>query len=273
MTAHDAFQSGRLSEAIQLCIESVRDDPTNVDLRAFLVELFCFNGELERADKQLDTISTQNPEAAIVVALFRQLVRAEQARQDFFQNGRLPEFLDEPNESIKLALKASICLRNQELQEAFELLSEAEEKRREVSGTCNGQEISDLRDLDDFCSSFLEVHTSTGKYYWIPTDRINSIYFRPAEKPRDLLWRETELDVRGGPEGVVYLPCLYWNSHQHNDDAIKLGRATDWVENEAGLVRGVGQKIFLAGDEDLPIMQLVDLEFAAESRESATTVD
>jgi type VI secretion system protein ImpE len=265
MTAHDAFQSGRLSEAIQLCIEGVRDDPTNIDLRAFLVELLCFNGELERADKQLDTISTQNPETGVVIALFRQLVRAEQARQDFFEEGRLPDVLDEPNDSIKLVLKASICLNNNETQEAIELLTEAEEKRREVNGTCNDQEFSGFRDLDDFCASFLEVFTSTGKYYWIPTDKINRIHFRPAEKPRDLLWRETEMDVRDGPDGVVYLPCLYWNSHKHDDEAIRLGRATDWVEAEEGLVRGLGQKIFLAGDEDLPIMQINDLVFATQA--------
>jgi type VI secretion system protein ImpE len=73
------------------------------------------------------------------------------------------------------------------------------------------------------------------------------------------------MDVQDGPEGVVYLPCLYWNSHRHDDDAIKLGRATDWVEDEAGVVRGVGQKMFLAGDDDHPIMQLVDLEFSESS--------
>lgn len=262
MTAHEAFQSGNLSQAIELCIEEVRNHPTNIDARAFLAELFCFNGELERADKQLDTISTQNPEAAVVIALFRQLVRAEQARSDFFTQGRVPEFLGEPDESMKLALQASISLREGESTRAAELLAEAEEKRPETGGTCNGKEIEDFRDLDDFCSTFLEVHTSTGKYYWIPVNRIITVEFRPAACPRDLLWREAEMDVRDGPNGVVYLPSLYWNSHSNSDDAIKLGRATDWTGEEDEIVRGQGQRIFLAGEDDLPILELDQLEFS-----------
>lgn len=261
MTSHEAFRSGRLSEAISLCIEGVRDDPTNVDLRAFLAELFCFNGELERADKQLDTISTQNPETAVVIALFRQLVRAEQARTECFQQGRLPEFLDEPSPALRLALQAAVSLRTGAAAEAAEHLSQAEDARPEVAGSCGDQAFEDFRDLDDLCAPFLEVLTSTGKYFWIPTDRIRSIHFRPAATPRDLLWRETELDVANGPDGVVYVPCLYWNSHTHADDAIKLGRATDWIEGDAGVVRGVGQRTFLVGDDDHPILHLTDLNF------------
>lgn len=75
------------------------------------------------------------------------------------------------------------------------------------------------------------------------------------------------MDVQDGPDGVVYLPALYWDSCKHDDEAIRLGRATDWVENEQGLVRGIGQKIFLVGEQDLPIMQFTDLVIADQAND------
>jgi type VI secretion system protein ImpE len=41
-----------------------------------------------------------------------------------------------------------------------------------------------------------------------------------------------------------------------------LGRGTDWLE-EGTLVRGVGQRVFLAGEESLTVMQVGTLEFEA----------
>ena len=58
--------------------------------RGFLAELLCFDGSLERADKMLDLIGSQDPQAALGLALFRQQIRAEMARREFFGDGRVP---------------------------------------------------------------------------------------------------------------------------------------------------------------------------------------
>ena len=48
--------------------------------------------------------------------------------------------------------------------------------------------------------------TSTGKYYWIPMERVEMIEFHDPARPRDLLWRRAHMVVRGGPDGEVFLP-------------------------------------------------------------------
>lgn len=261
MNAEELFEAGSLSEAIDEAIADVKRHPTETGRRAFLAELLCFAGDFERADKQIDTITVQEPDAAVTLALFRQLIRAEQARQDFHTAGRLPEYLIDPSPVLKKHLEASISLREGDNAGALERLEECEAERPRVAGTCDGAAFDDIRDLDDPTAAFFEILTSTGKYYWVPFEIVETIEFRPPESPRDLLWRAARMVVRNGPDGEVYVPTLYAGTCNEEDEALKLGRATDWRGEEGEPVRGIGQRVFLVGENDLPILQLDEITF------------
>jgi type VI secretion system protein ImpE len=258
MNAKQCYEAGDLSGAVAAAIDEVRRHPSEIAPRLLLSELFCFAGQWDRADGQLDVIGEQDPRAMLEIALFRQLLRAEQARQQFHAEGRLPEFLAPPSDALRLHLEASIRLREGQAAAAALLLEQAEAERATVRGTCNGRPFADLRDLDDMTSSFFEVLTSTGKYYWVPIDQVASIQFHPPQRPRDLLWRRVLMSVHGGPDGEVFLPVLYAGSAAEPDDAIRLGRATEWRGGEGSPTRGAGQRTFLAGDEALTILEFKD---------------
>jgi len=73
--------------------------------------------------------------------------------------------------------------------------------------------------------------------------------------------------VIDGPDGDVYLPVCY-AAEDPLSDAQRLGRETDWRETPVGpdappLVRGAGQRVFLIGEEAVPIMELHSLRFGA----------
>lgn len=261
MNAKEHFEAGQLDDAVEAALAEVKRYPTELHRRSFLCELLCYKGDLERADKQLDILALQDPDAAVGISLFRQLVRAEQARREFYEQGRVPEFVHEPTPVQKLQLEASVVLRDGDTDRAMELLTQAEEQRQPCKGTNNGEPFNDFRDLDDLLASTLEVLTTTGKYYWIPTERVEHIEFRAPRFPRDLLWRATHMVVRGGPDGEVYVPTLYADSYRSDDANIRLGRATDWVGQENEPIRGIGQRTFLIGEEDRPILTLETLEF------------
>lgn len=259
MNAKDFYQQGDLTKALAAANEEVKQKPTDAPRRMFLAELLCFAGDLERADKQLDAISTQEPQAVMTVAVMRQLVRAEMARREFYEQGRVPEFLVPPTGYLRCHLEASIRLREGHPDEAIQLLEQAENERPPVTGTCNGQPFDDLRDGDDLTAAFFEVYTNTGKYYWIPMDRVERAEFRPPQRPRDLLWRRVLMSVRGGPDGEVFLPSLYAGSHAEPLDEIRLGRSTDWRGGDGTPTRGYGQRVFLVGDESPSILELKEL--------------
>src|SRR5579864_8756672 len=111
MNAKELFEAGDLKEAITTAAEDVKKNPTDIAKRTFFCELVCLSGDLERADRQLDLLGHQDPQFMVGVSLFRQLVRAETARQDFYNSGRPPEFLAPPPPHFRLHLEASILLR------------------------------------------------------------------------------------------------------------------------------------------------------------------
>jgi type VI secretion system protein ImpE len=262
MNAGDHFKAGRLREAIAAQTEEVRQHPGDAGRRAVLSEFLCFAGELARADLQLDAVVHQNPQFAVAMSLFRHLIRAEQARQQFYTDGRLPDFLEQPSPVLRLHLEASILLREGKASEANQQLAKAEEQRTRVSGTCDGQPFQDFRDLDDLTAPFIEVVATNGKYYWVPIERIERIEFRPPKLPRDLLWRPAHLTANGGPDGEVFLPALYAGSHAEQDDRARLGQITEWGGGNDTPVRGIGQRTFLVGSEARPIMEIKEIIIA-----------
>ena len=261
MNTNELFHAGHLREAVAAAIDGVRQKPTDVGRRLLLAELLCFTGDLERADNHLDAIAHDDPQIMVGAQAFRQLIRGEQARQEFFTAGRPPTFLTRPEGAIRLLLEASIDVREGATQKAAQILEQVEDQRAKVAGTCNGQPFQNFRDLDDMTCCLFEVLTAKGEYYWIPIEQVESLEFHEPVRPRDLIWRRTHMIVRDGPDGEVFLPVLYPGAAIENDDLIRLGRSTDWRDGDSGLTRGVGHRTFLVGDDAIPIMELKTVEF------------
>ena len=262
-TAGVLFQEGRLADAVAAANAAVRQAPAELAPRVLLAELLLFAGNLERADVVLDATAMIDPQAAIVVAEFRQLVRADMARRQQQRDGRLPEFLGEPTEALAATLQASVALRAGDAAGAAALAARAESLRPRVSGTVNGTAFDDFRDADDLHAGFFEVLTTTGKYFWIPTERVESIVFDKPKRARDLYWRRATMSVRQGPDGVVYLPAIYASDDPDLDDELRLGRATDWIERPDAPVSGAGQRMFLAGDKLISVTDITEITFGA----------
>ena len=173
------FREGKLMPAIEAANAAVRKNPTDLGSRILLAELLLFTGNVERADVILDAAAQAVPGSLIAVAEFRQLLRAEIARRQYSREGRVPEFLGDPTEALRATLAAGVALRAGDIEEAARRAAEAEEARPRVSGAATQQDstmsFDDFRDVDDLQAGFFEVLTTTGKYFWIPTERVASV--------------------------------------------------------------------------------------------------
>ena len=264
------FRAGRLTEAIAAANAGVRHAPTQVGARLLLAELLVFAGKLERADVILDACGDLDPLVAVVVAEFRQLVRGEMARRQLFRDGRVPEFLGEPTPTQRAALAALVALRDGNAAEAGRMAAAAEAARVHPSGTTAGEAFDDLRDADDILAGTFEVITTTGKYFWIPAERVTLLQFHPPKRPRDLYWRRATMQVADGPDGEVYLPAIYADAADAASDELRLGRATDWQQSaDGGPVRGAGAVTFLIGENSATLMELGALDFTVAGNVTA----
>jgi type VI secretion system protein ImpE len=257
-TAGELFHQGELGSAIEAATAAVKAAPADASHRILLAELLLFTGNLERADILLSAAAQMAPETATVIAAMRQLIRAEIARRQVHTEGRVPDFLGEPDAGLQAALAVFVALRCGDLPVARGRAEAAEALRMPSPGKAGNTPFDDFRDISDLHAGFLEVLTATGKYFWVPVSRIIRVQFHAPQRPRDLVWRRCTMTVQDGPQGEVFIPVLYPGAAL--DDAHALGRTTSWSDDD-GPTRGAGQRLFLVGDEAVSIMELIGLDF------------
>ena len=234
MKAQELFQAGKLDEAVQALGAELRENPADVKRRTFLFELLCFSGEFQRAEKQLDVLASSGQAAEMGALLYRAALHAERIRQTIFEQKDYPA--TEPSPAAPEA------------------------------GSLNGKPFTFFSDADPRLGPRLEVFAA-GDYLWIPLAHISSIELQAPKRLRDLLWAPAI--VRTGPAfkgkelGEVLLPVICPLSWKQPDDEVRLGRSTDWQDDGSGNAIPFGQKMFAVDEDEVPILDIRKLEFAA----------
>jgi len=229
--AKELFESGQVREAEKELTAYLRDHPMDAAQRTFLFELLCFSGDYGRAEKQLSVLAQGNADRELGAVLYYAALHAEKTRHGVFEK---QEFSKDP-------VTAS------------------------SGGTLNGRPFQSLRDADPDIGPRLEVFAA-GAYLWIPFEHIASLEMEPPRRLRDTLWSPAV--VRTGPSfkgtelGEVLIPAIYPFSWKHPNEAVWLGRLTDWAADDEGNEYPSGQKILLLDGEEIPFLEVRSLEFA-----------
>jgi type VI secretion system protein ImpE len=225
----ELLRAGRLDEAIETLGAELRVEPGDARRRTFLFELLCFAGAYQRAEKQLDILAQRGPDAAMGTLLYRSALHAEQVRQEMFLEGRPPRG----------------------------------PPPRPVSGRLNGKPFQSLTDADPRIGARLEVYAA-GQYTWIPFEQIASVRMTAPSRLRDLLWApaavRTGENFRGVELGEILVPVLAPLTWQDSNDAVRLGRVTEWRDLGDGAEAPIGQKLLLVDGEEFPMLELRELD-------------
>lgn len=228
MEAERLFREGNLGEAIASLQEELRSDPQSVPMRTFLFELLCFQGEFDRARKQLDVVESADPASYVGTTWYKIVIRAEQQRQEMFTSGDFPPPVEDPPP---------------------------------LSGTLNGDPFEDLRDVDPRIGPRLEM-IAGGQYVWIPFAELSAVRISAPKLLRDLYWARAEVETKAPESGEakeVLLPAMTALSWQSSDELVRLGRLTEWAELETGEEVPIGQKLLQVDGEDFPFLEVREL--------------
>jgi type VI secretion system protein ImpE len=232
MPVQQLLHAGLLDEAVESLTAEVRDNPTDSKRRTFLFELLCFAGDYARAEKQLDVLSCGGPQFELGAVFYRGVLTAERTRQNLFEKRDYPK--------------------------------PAQTAQAIVTGSANRRCFHSFRDVDPRIGANLEVFVA-GSYMWIPFALLSSIHTTTPKRLRDLLWLPAKVCTSGSFQGrelgEVLLPVLSPFSWQSSDSMVKLGRATRWEQSDAEEWLPKGQKLFLADDQEWPILELRNVEF------------
>jgi len=256
----ELIAQGDLTAALQEVTRELREKPAEMTARVTLFELLCLTGELDRAEKHLDIIEQQRAQKDLGVQVYRNCLKAERERRQVFNEGHEPHFLSVPPSYVDLHLQAISLARQGQHQQARELLDRAEEERPAQPGRLNDSPFKDFRDYDDFVGPVLELIVHD-KYTWVPFEHLKRIEVQPPKQLRDMIWSSARLISTSGVEGEVLVPVVYAGTSASSNDAVRLGRLTEWVELNSDLYRAIGLKTFLIDDQDHPIFAAKSVDF------------
>jgi type VI secretion system protein ImpE len=263
MTAQELLKAGRLREAVAAQTEEVKAHPSDPDRRLVLFTLLCFAGELERAQVHLEAATLSDDGMRGGASVYHSLLAAEYERRKVYREGASPVFPPDPPPVLELRLEALRALRAGDAAAAERTLERAAEQAVSLRGKLGGEAFDGLRDYDDVLGQVLEVYAG-GRCLWLPMERIRRLEIATPDHQLDLLWAQAELEDTDGEQASVYLPVLYEGSAEHGDDAVRLGRSTEWIDQGNSVYRGAGQKVLFAlrGEEErqLALLEVRTLE-------------
>lgn len=262
--AKTQLDAGNLNGAIEAALDAVKSKPTDAAARTFLFELACFAGDYDRAEKQLDVIGHTDINAMIGSQIFRQNLKAERDRLRFFSDSRKPEFLMSAPAYVEDLFTANNRLREGSVAEAREILDKVEEERPAFSCEINGEKVSDFRDYNDATCCIFEAIVKE-QYVWLPFEQIRQIEFEPPKNLRDLFWAQAKVEMTNGTNGEMFVPALYANSWKSDNDQIRLGRMTDWVQAGEEIFIGRGMKLFWMDGKEKSILEIRTIKFDHEN--------
>lgn len=254
MTPTELFHEARLAEAIAVQEEAVRARPEDPGEQFLRCDLLAFTGDREAVRRQLDALAGGPPELAEYLAEWRSLLAADDARH---AAGR-PDFLLDPPPHLLRRLEAADRLRAGRVEEAIDLLDEADEEAPWVGGHVDGREFEGWRDSDDLLGPVLELFHAD-RWLWVPVEQVRKLRLEEPDGLRDLLYRPATVWLADGRAWEVFVPALYAGTAAHPEEGIRTGAGIDWVE-ETGVMRGLGARTFLFGEEELTLAEFRQVE-------------
>lgn len=230
MKAKELFDAGKVREAEKEITSYLRDHPMDAAQRTFLFELLCFSGDYARAEKQLSVLAQGNTDRELGAVLYYSALHAEKTRHQLFEQQAFPK----------------------------------DQATTSGSGTLNGKPFQSIRDADPDIGARLEVFAA-GAYLWIPFEHIATLEMEAPRRLRDTLWTPafvcTGPSFKGTDIGEVLIPAIYPFSWKNSNEAVWLGRVTEWAGDDEGNEYPSGQKMLLVDGEEMPFLEVRSLKF------------
>jgi type VI secretion system protein ImpE len=169
----------------------------------------------------------------------------------------------DPEPWVALVLEALRLIAEGHPAQAQATRDQAFEAATATAGMVDGQPFAWLADADPRLGPMLEAIVN-GRYYWIPFQRIRSIAFEQPVDLRDYIWMPAQFTWANGGETVGLIPARYPESHASADPLVQLGRKTEWLEGEAGIYWGLGQRMLATDQGEYSLLDIRRIDLNSE---------
>jgi type VI secretion system protein ImpE len=267
MQEHDWLCGGDLEKARSLLQEQLRKDPANAKLRIFLFQLLAVFGQWDRALTQLKVAGELDAGNLAMVQTYRDALSCEALREEIYAGHRSPLIFGQPATWIALLVEALRLTAAGELEQSQQMRDEAFAAAPVTRGSIDGHSFEWIADADSRLGPVLETIIS-GRYYWVPFNRIRDIRIEAPADLRDVVWMPAYFTWANGGESVGLIPTRYPGSHASADVQLRLARRTEWADRGAELFVGLGQRMLATDAGEFPIMDARAIRLETEAAEA-----
>ena len=250
----------------------IQKQPQRSDLRIFLFQLYCVQGEWMKASTQLDVLLELDPASKPMVETYREALRCEALRREVFDGKRSPLVLGAPQDWLAMMIEALRVDAEGRPDAAAQLRARALEAAPATSGKLDDAPFAWLADADSRLGPVVEAIIN-GKYYWVPVSRLIRIEIDKPADLRDFVWTPATLTLENGAANVALIPTRYPGTERETDNALRLARATDWREQPGGAWHGVGQRMLTTDQTEIALLDVRVLAFDTVLVEPVASAD
>lgn len=268
----ELLKSSDVDGALKALQGKVRADPSNAALRIFLFQLLCVLGDWKRAVTQLKLSAELDALAIPMAQTYREAIICEVFREKVFAGEKAPLIFGEPQQWIADLIEALKALAAGNPGAAAALREKAFAAAPATPGTADGKRFEWIADADMRLGPVLEIIVN-GRYFWMPFNAIEVLKIDPPVDLRDAVWTAATLKLANGGECVGLIPTRYPGSAADPDGAVRLSRATHWVDAGVETFIGTGQRLLTTDAGDLPLMDLRSIDLDPAPAVEATAGD
>lgn len=261
MQTEELLRTGRLNEALAALEGEIRDDPTNAKLRIFIFQLLAVLGDWQRALTQLNVAAELDPLNLLMAQVCRTAISCEAFRAEIFAGKRSPLVFGQPDEWVAWLIQASQMIAEGKFEASQTLRDRAFEAAPAIPGYVDGRRFQWISDADSRFGPVLEAIID-GKYYWVPFTAIKQVRIEEPTDLRDTVWIPVQFTWINGGEATGLIPTRYPGSEANEDNAIRLARKTEWIEQPGEAYLGLGQRMLATDEDEFPLLQIrqIDLD-------------
>lgn len=256
------LKEGDLDSALSRAKGAVRDQPGDPEARARLFQMFCLNGEWDRAEAQLDALLTSSSVQSPIWKQFQILMKLERQRREAHETAAAPAIVGEPQDWMAAFAKSFELHQSGDVAAGAALRETALADAPAAAGQCDGVEFEWLMDGDGRYGPMLEAFLPTeGDYCWVPFSSLTSLRIEKPSQLNHFVWAPAHFTWSDGRVLHGFVPTRYFGSEASDDPAHALARGTDWVDAGSEVFTGRGQRVLLSADNDFPLLEIREARF------------
>ncbi|TFW31993.1 virulence protein SciE type [Massilia horti] len=265
MQAQELLNEGRLNDALGVLQQAVRAEPACARHRIFLFQLLAVLGQWDRALTQLNMAAHLDANALPMAQVYREAIRCEVLRAEIFAGRRTPLVFGEPQAWLGMLVEA-LRIDGDNPAKADGLRAQALEQAATSSGNIDGVRFGWLADADPRLGPVFEA-VINGRYFWVPVERVARVQFEAPSDLRDTVWLPARFIWTNGGDSVALVPTRYSETVQSGDEALLMGRRTEWCEHGALAGRALGQRMLATDHAEYALMDVRAIEFDRQDQD------